>query len=210
VPENEDTNSLSHTEIWGHHELPDDAEGAQYAGMIEALRHFLERVAQAAPDKETIDTLASELTAWASHLTPHAVTEEEQMFAKQLHIAGRGQTMAPHLIVDESDANSARGRVTFGRYYLGGNGAVHGGAIPLVFDEILGRLSSCAGRSRARTAYLHVDYRSITPVEKELTVHAWFEREEGRKRFMRATLYDGDRLCAECNGLFVELLPGQP
>jgi acyl-CoA thioesterase FadM len=66
------------------------------------------------------------------------------------------------------------------------------------------------GRSPARTAYLHVDFRHVTPVETELQVRVRFDREEGRKRFLRGTLHDGDTLCAEAEGLFVALRPGQP
>jgi hypothetical protein len=32
----------------------------------------------------------------------------------------------------------------------------------------------------------------------------------GRKRYLHGTLHDGDRLCAEATGLFLELRPGQP
>jgi hypothetical protein len=41
-------------------------------------------------------------------------------------------------------------------------------------------------------------------------VAVWFESEQGRKRFLRGTVHHGDRLCAEAEGLFVELKPGQP
>jgi hypothetical protein len=71
------------------------------------------------------------------------------------------------------------GRVAFGRFYLGGNGAAHGGAIPLVFDEVMGRLANTGGRPPSRTASLHVNYRSITPIERELQLTARFDREEG-------------------------------
>jgi acyl-coenzyme A thioesterase PaaI-like protein len=116
----------------------------------------------------------------------------------------------PAFLVREADRFSVRGTVRFGRYFLGGNGAVHGGAIPLLFDEVLGRLSGSAGRGLARTAYLRTDYRSITPVGVELDVHGWFVSEEGRKRVLRAELRDGDVLCAEAEGLFIVLNPGQP
>jgi acyl-CoA thioesterase FadM len=79
-----------------------------------------------------------------------------------------------------------------------------------MFDEVLGRLANSAGRPAQRTASLHTDYRSITPIGKELSVRGWVEREEGRKRYLRATLHHGDVLCAEAEGLFVALKPGQP
>jgi acyl-coenzyme A thioesterase PaaI-like protein len=113
-------------------------------------------------------------------------------------------------VVEEGDAQQVRGTVTFGRYFLGGNGAVHGGAIPLLFDEVLGRLANTGDRPRARTAYLHVDFRSITPVGAKLDVRGWFVSEAGRKRLLRGELRHGDTLCAEAEGLFVQLKPGQP
>lgn len=87
---------------------------------------------------------------------------------------------------------------------------MHGGAIPLLFDEVLGRLASSEDRTPARTAYLHTDFRSITPVGEELVVRAWFVSEQGRKRILRAELMHGETLCAEAEGLFIELRPGQP
>jgi hypothetical protein len=71
-------------------------------------------------------------------------------------------------------------------------------------------LGNSGGRTRARTAYLHVNYRAITPVDHELVLRAAIGREEDRKRFVTGTLHDGERLVADAEGLFVELRPGQP
>jgi 3-oxoacyl-[acyl-carrier protein] reductase len=77
------------------------------------------------------------------------------------------------------------------------------------FGELLGQLSN-AGRPRARTAYLHVDYRKITPIGVPLQLHGAFVSEEGRKRVLAATAHADGGLVAEARGLFVELRPGQP
>ena len=50
----------------------------------------------------------------------------------------------------------------------------------------------------------------MTPVGVELEVRVWMDRIEGRKRFVRGELKHGPVLCAEAEGLFVELLEGQP
>ena len=117
--------------------------------------------------------------------------------------------MAPALHVEELDPDHVRGHVTFGRFFVGGNGAAHGGAIALIFDEMMGRLANTERRP-SRTAYLHVNYRSVTPIERELQLTARFDREEGRKRFLSGELRDGGTLCADVAGLFVALRPGQP
>lgn len=98
-------------------------------------------------------------------------------------------------------------KVTFTSFYLGGNGAVHGGAIPCLFDQILGQVAN-HGRPICRTAYLNVDYRSVTLIDHELRVEAYLESIDGRKRFAYAALYDGDILTAEAHGLFIELREG--
>jgi acyl-coenzyme A thioesterase PaaI-like protein len=184
--------------------------GAEYGHMIAALRAFLDDVAAAAPDAATTVALTDDLHRWTDRLGQFAVPERRQIFARRLDLPGRGQTMSPSFIPIAGDREKVAGKVTFGRYFLGGGGAVHGGAIPLLFDEVLGRLASSGDRAPARTAYLHTDFRSITPVGVELAVRAWFVSEQGRKRTLRAQLTHGDTLCAEAEGLFIELRPDQP
>ena len=184
--------------------------GVEYGDMIAALRDFLDDVAAAAPDTATTVALTEDLRDWSKRLAQTAVGERRQIFARRLDLPGRGQTMSPNFIPVTGDQHSVQGTVTFGRYFLGGGGAVHGGAIPLLFDEVLGRLASSGDRAPARTAYLHTDFRSITPIGQELAVRAWFVGEQGRKRLLRAELTHDDTLCAEAEGLFIELRPDQP
>ncbi|MDO7842170.1 PaaI family thioesterase [Sphingomonas immobilis] len=198
------------SETWRGVEGQVPAGPAGYGAMIDTLRTFLDDVAAASPDEAIVAALTQDMAGWSSKLRPLAVPEAERIFAHRRDLPGRGQTMSPQLFIDEASAESVRGHVTFGDYYLGGNGAVHGGAIPLLFDEILGRLSNAGTQKRSRTAFLHVDFRSITPIGKRLQIRGWFEYEEGRKRLLKADLRDGDTLCAEAEGLFVELRPGQP
>jgi acyl-coenzyme A thioesterase PaaI-like protein len=195
---------------WEKPGLRSPGGGPEYGDMITALRAFLDAVSAAAPDAATTASLAADLNAWTEKLTPMAVGERKQIFARRLDLPGRGQTMAPNLIVTGGDHDSVRGTVVFGRYYLGGGGAVHGGAIPLLFDEVLGRLSNSGGRPSSRTAYLHTDFRSITPVGVQLDVRGWFVSEHGRKRVLRAEIRHGATLCAEAEGLFIVLRPDQP
>jgi len=188
--------------------------GSPWVTMTDQLRIFLDSVAELRltddpADSGTLAGLTQSLREWNEHLAPLAGTEADRTFGR-LDAHGRAQTMTPRLVLDHVDTRSASGTVRFGPYYLGGNGAVHGGAIPLMFDEILGRLSNTGGRAVGRTAYLKTDYRSITPIGADLQVRAWFVSEEGRKRLLRADLRHGGVLCAEAEGLFVALRPGQP
>jgi hypothetical protein len=67
-----------------------------------------------------------------------------------------------------------------------------------------------AGRPISRTAFLHVDYRKITPIDTPLVVHGQVDEAHGRKAFVSAHLTYGGVLLAQANGLMVRLLPGQP
>ena len=82
--------------------------------------------------------------------------------------------------------------------------------LPLLFDSVFGMVIHAAGRPISRTAFLHVDYRKVTPIDTPLTARGWVRESEGRKAFVRGELLDGDTLLAEANGLMVRLLPGQP
>ena len=99
----------------------------------------------------------------------------------------------------------------FSRFHVGGNGAVHGGVIPLFYDWHFGMVVSAAGRPDSRTAYLHVDYRKITPIDEPLVARAWIDSVDGRKAFVTATMTDSDgNVLSEANGLMIKLLPHQP
>ncbi len=180
-----------------------------YTDMIDELRELLDRVAAAAPGAELVADTTKAVADLNARLAEAAVEEPARLAGRLLTAPGRAQLAVPPLLLDEVDEGHAVGRVRFGAHFMGSNAVVHGGAIPMLFDDLLGRLSVVGGRPRSRTAYLHVDYRSVAIIERELRVEAWLERVEGRKRFLRGTLSDGDTLCAEATGLFVELKPGQ-
>jgi hypothetical protein len=182
---------------------------ASFPAMIDTLRVLQNRITGSVPGEELAAEVSRTLADLAIQLGPHAVDEQAQI-AGRMDLPGRGQAMVPVIYLDEQDEQHAIGRVTFGRFYLGGNGAAHGGAIPLVFDDVMGRLANTGGRPPSRTASLHVNYRSITPIDRELLLTARFDREEGRKRFLSGELRDGSTLCADVAGLFVALRPGQP
>jgi len=192
---------------WGN---PDADLSGGFPRLAAQLRVFQDAVAAANPPEDVLAELGDLLAAQTDRLGVYAVDEWHQLFGRVRSVPGRAQTMAPVFTVDEVGTDRVSGRVTLGRFYLGGNGAAHGGVLPLLFDEVLGRLANTGGRPPSRTAYLHVDFRSITPIGPELRVAGWFDREQGRKRYLRASVHHGDVLCAEAEGLFVQLLPGQP
>lgn len=192
-------------ETWSGRPVP---EG--YTDMIDELRGLLDRVAAAWPGADVVARTRKAVAELDADLAAAEVPEPDQLSGRLVSAPGRAQLAVPCLHVDELDDHAVTGHVRFGRHFLGSNGVVHGGAVPMLFDDVLGRLALVGGRSRSRTAYLHVDYRAVAPIDTDLQVEAHFEREEGRKRFLRGTLRDGDRVCSEATALFVALRPGQP
>lgn len=194
---------------FGGYDLADPGGGVAWEEMTVALRACLDAIAGSKPDDATIAALRDDLAAWTRRLAPAQVTEARQIFGRRAELAGRGQTMVPPITYHDQPDGSLTGSVTFGRFFLGGNGAAHGGAVALMFDEVLGRIANqhCPV---ARTAYLRTDFRSITPIDVTLAIRASRVGEAGRKRIVRAELRHGDTLCAEAEALFVTLLPGQP
>jgi hypothetical protein len=180
-----------------------------FSAMIDALRTLQNAVTGSRPPAEALGEATRQLAELARLLAKYPVAERDQIAGHLAETPGRGQALIPPVHLDQVAAGAIRGHVTFGRFYLGGNGAVHGGAIPLVFDEIMGRLAN-AGRSPARTAYLNVSYRNVTPIETTLTIEAQLESAAGRKRLLRGVLRHGDTVCADAESLFVALRPGQP
>ena len=202
-----DSGAPEPTTSWGI-PLSEDG-GPDFGRMIEALRLVQERITTASPPHDVVIEAAGTLEKLAAELAPFEVDEARQVAAHRLDLPGRGQAMTPVIHIDEWDEQHVLAHVTLGRFYLGSGGAAHGGVLGLIFDEILGRLAN-TGRSRARTAYLHVNFRRITPIEPELRITAQVDRVEGRKRFLTGAVHHDGSLTADAEGLFVELLPGQP
>jgi acyl-coenzyme A thioesterase PaaI-like protein len=190
-------------------ETEDLPGGSDYGRLAGNLRHLLDVVAGARPPAEVVTRVASGLGALSAELEPFVVPESQQVAGHREDLAGRGQTMIPAVIWDERDSARVECRTTFGRHFLGGGGAAHGGAVTLLFDEVLGLLAN-VDRPMTRTAYLNVTFRAIAPIEVELRLDATVDRQDGRKWFLSGRLYRDDVLCADAEGLFVELRPGQP
>jgi acyl-coenzyme A thioesterase PaaI-like protein len=196
--------------VWPQENRQAPSVAGAWGEMVGALRGFLDAVAGVKPDEATIVALKDDLNAWSERLKPFGVGEREQLFARIMQQTGRGQTMSPALEIERQAPGDFLGHVTFGRYFLGVNGAVHGGVLPLMFDEALGRAAAASmPDKRMRTAYLKTDFRALTPLDTRLVVRAWLERQEGRKYFIRGELSHGEVVCADAEGLFIALKPEQ-
>lgn len=138
-----------------------------------------------------------------------ALIERGRNFLARSPVMGSMNPIAAPLtinVVEEGVGARVEGRVAFAGAYEGAPGCVHGGFIASAFDEVLGVAQSASGNP-GMTANLSIDYRSPTPVHRELVFVGWCERIDGRKIYTRGTLHHGATLCAEASGLFIAMRP---
>ncbi|CCF65687.1 conserved protein of unknown function [Nocardia cyriacigeorgica GUH-2] len=163
-----------------------------------------------APDDVLADALA-QANRLIELLEPYRAPELQGPAGRAVELPGRGSLLLLPWRTVEAGPDGIVMTGVFRRFHLGGNAAAHGGVLPLLFDDLLGMIVHYAGRPISRTAYLHVNYRKVTPLETPLTVRGRVERIEGRKTFISAELVDEQgTVLADCEGLMVQLLPWQP
>lgn len=189
---------------------PTTKGGPDYGRFIDGVRTLQDHArAVDAPD-EVITEAADLIEKVSALLAPFDADEWSSPSGRRVDLPNRGNILGVPLQA-QREGDRIRGVARFARFHLGRNGAVHGGALGLLFDSVLGLTSALlTGNRYQRTAYLHVDYRRIVPIEKRLQVDAGVERVDGRKIFVAGRLCDGDTVLSDAQGLFVLLNPGQP
>ena len=190
---------------------PTTKGGPDYGRFVAAVRDLQDH-ARAADAPDDVITAAADLIQQASELlAPFDADEWSSPSGRRMDLPNRGNILNIPVDLHGIDDTRIGGTARFARYHLGRNRAAHGGTIAHLFDSLLGFTAAKLGRSRAqRTAFLHVDYRKIVPVEKVLQVDAGIDDVIDRKIFVSGRLLDGDQVLAEAHSLFVKLKPGQP
>jgi acyl-coenzyme A thioesterase PaaI-like protein len=185
--------------------------GPGFGRFLAAMRRAQDLAVSADPDSATWEQAADRAEELVKMLDPYEAAEGVGPANRVPSLPGAGSLLMPPYHVHQFDAQAVELTVAFSRYHVGGNYAVHGGVLPLMFDSVFGMVIHATGRPISRTGFLHVDYRKVTPIDTELTVRGWVREAEGRKSFVNAEMRDPDgNLLAEANGLMIRLLPGQP
>jgi acyl-coenzyme A thioesterase PaaI-like protein len=185
--------------------------GPGFGGFVAAMRQLLDLAVSANPGDQVWDEAADRAEALVDLLAPFKAAEGQAPAGRSPELPGMGSLLMPPWMMDKYGDDGVEMRGHFSRFHVGGNGAVHGGVLPLLFDQLFGMVVHAAGRPISRTAFLHVDYRKITPIDTPLVIRGRVSKTEGRKAFVTGELVDADEtLLAEGNGLMVRLLPGQP
>jgi acyl-coenzyme A thioesterase PaaI-like protein len=183
----------------------------EMARFMTAMRRLQDIAVSTNPDERLWNDAAELVEGVCARLEEHEAPAGVAPAGRARDIAGNGHPLMPPWQVAESGPNEVTMRGHFTRFHVGGNDAVHGGVIPLFYDWHFGVVVSAAGGPDSRTAYLHVDYRRITPTDEPLVARAWIDAVDGRKLFVRATMMDsGGNVLSEANALMIKLLPHQP
>ncbi len=179
--------------------------------FIAAMRRLQDLTVASNPDGSQWTTAAEHVENACALLEGHRVPEGMAPAGRVIELPGLGHPLLPPWTLIDSRPDGVTMAGHFSRSHVGGNNAVHGGMIPLFYDWLFGMVVSTAGTPPTRTAFLHVDYRSITPIDEPLTAHGRITDVDGRKIFISATMTAADgTLLTEANGLMVRLLPHQP
>lgn len=185
--------------------------GPGFERFLTAMRRAQDLAVSVNPDPDTWDEAADRVEELVKMLDPYRAGEGVGPANRVPTLPGAGSLLMPPWRVTKFESDGVELEVTFSRYHVGGNSAVHGGVLPLLFDSMFGMVIHATGRPISRTAFLHVDYRRVTPIDSVLTARGWLREAEGRKAFVNAELLDADgNVLAEANGLMLRLLPGQP
>jgi acyl-coenzyme A thioesterase PaaI-like protein len=180
-----------------------------YREMLTAVRGFQNAVVQANPSPEQLEQMTTSLQQMQAMLEAQAVPEVERWYGRGGGRDGKLQLVTPQLIFEEIEDGHIHAHTVAGEFYIGMNGAMHGGIVASIFDALLGRMAAGTQGRVCRTAYLTTEYKAITPLNQRLDLVAKVESVERRKRFVSGQLWHGDTLCAEADALFIEMLPGQ-
>lgn len=191
-------------------EITTERGGPRYGELNEEIRRMMDLARYACPSEETTDELIAQIRSLNERLENAHIDEWRSPAGTRIDLPARGNITVPPYEVSEGGPNGVVASVTFRPFHLGGNDAAHGGHVAVAFDDLGGMASALKIQGITRTAYLTVSYRSLTPLRTPLQMRTWVETLDGRKAFVKGTLHDGDRLCADLDALFIALKPGQP
>jgi acyl-coenzyme A thioesterase PaaI-like protein len=191
--------------------VPTNHGGPDYGRFVEAVR-TAQDLARGTDAPDDVVTRAADLIESANRLlAPFEADEWHSPSGRRFDLPNRGSILSVPVDLHVTEDGRIRGTALFRRFHLGRNGAVHGGSLAHLFDSLLGFTAFKLSDSKAqRTAFLHVNYRHIAVIDKELQVESWIDRIENRKIFVAGRLVDGDTVLCDAEALFVKLKPGQP
>ena len=188
---------------------PDPEAVAAEKELADELRRITNRLVLVRPPADELRAAAETARAFADRLDGLRARlgdgeVSEAGLAPHDHVrhsplSGTSNPLAPPMRMWTREDGTTGGECRFGAAYEGPPGHVHGGYLAAMFDELLGRSQGRPGF----TAFLTTTYRRPTPLFRDLTLHAWIDSVDGRKRVIKGTCHLDGVLLTEAEGLFV-------
>ena len=192
--------------------------------LADATRRIIDELASSAADDETYSAardLVEQATAvlkardhrrnYDSPAEASLFDAADMSFVDYSPFFGVLNPLAPPIVMSVGGQPSdieVVGNVVYGDAYEGPPGCVHGGFIAGGFDEVLGFTQARSGQP-GMTARLEINYRSPTPLHRELEFTGRIVGIDGRKIHTTAELRVAEdrRVCAEATALFISMKP---
>ena len=118
-------------------------------------------------------------------------------------VIGQANPIAPPLTVRMQDDATVVGECTMRQIHEGPPGAVHGGWVATLLDQLLGHATAASGHP-GFTAELTVRYRKPTPYGVPLTLRGRTDEVDGRRVRASAEIVVDDVVTAEAKALFLK------
>jgi uncharacterized protein (TIGR00369 family) len=177
-----------------------------------AVRRLMDAAVLTAADEGDRTLAAKEIEAIAARLED--LGQRESMQSRDVEsmrrgdrpyspVIGAANPIAPPLTVRMLDDATVIGECTMRQIHEGPPGAVHGGWVATLLDQLLGHATAASGHP-GFTAELTVRYRRPTPYGVPLTLRARTDEVDGRRVRASAEIVVDDLVTAEAEALFLK------
>lgn len=202
---------------------PDDATKEHFAELrrelADEVRQLVTGLVETAPGDEALADLIAKSRALNEEIATFASAADGdgllgQRWRYYSPFRGELNPIAPPIVISqlaetaetEDEASAAplvEGLVRVPGSYEGPPGAVHGGVLSGLFDEVLGAACAAAGKAGGVTARLEVRYRKPTPLNRDLVFRAWLSEDRGWRGTATAHCLVDGTTTAQATALFV-------
>jgi acyl-coenzyme A thioesterase PaaI-like protein len=195
-----------------------DPETAARTRIGLAMRELGHAVVGHDTEPDRLTELAAEIEAITASLATGAPRSRSSAASNYIHdrVVAEGEMLLSHGdrpfagpfspwsvdMVVRREGDEAVGRVTFREAHEGAPSRCHGGVVAGVFDDVLGYVLQ-VHHLVAFTGTLSVRYEQPTPLFRPIVFRARLVREEGRKLFMAADSWDGERKIGSAEAVFI-------
>jgi acyl-coenzyme A thioesterase PaaI-like protein len=188
--------------------------GAAAHELGSALRRLMDAAVLTSADDTVISAAAAEVETLAAHLegaggsllNPSMPWPEPDRIRRGERdhnpVIGAANPLAPPMSLHVLADGSVRSEITMRPIHEGPPGAIHGGWVASLLDQLLG-IANTVANVGGMTAELTVRYRRSTPYGVPLTISARTDSVDGRRIYASGEIVADGVVTAEATGLFL-------